>query len=120
MRIVAVLLVFFEPLRFASEALRVLRTIADRGALAGFELAVHGAIAALCAAAGLALWNGSPDGRRLAMLAVTTSVARVVQSLYWSTLPNDTPPGDQWFVLAMALTAGAAALLVLARARRPA
>ena len=56
-RFIAALLVFWEPMRFATEALSVLSTITYRGAVAALELILHGCVAALCAAAGLSLWN---------------------------------------------------------------
>ena len=115
----AALLIAWEPWRFAAEALTVLSTIGYRGALAAVELAAHGAVAALCAAAGFALWNGAPDARRLAITAVLTSVARGIQSLHFSTLPNNTPPGDEWLVASVAAAVGALALLVIMRATHP-
>jgi len=83
------------------------------------ELVAHGGVAALCAAAGLGLWNRAPDGRRLAMVAVVVSLFRTAQSLYWSALPRNTPPGDEPWLLAGTLLAALAAMLVL-RSRRAA
>lgn len=114
--IVAALLVFLEPLRFGAEALAVLPTIGYRGPLAMIELAVHGLIAAVSAAAGFALWNGSPDGRRLARIAIIAVTARALQSLAWSVLPNNTPPGGEFFSAGVAIAISAAALVVLRRA----
>jgi hypothetical protein len=120
LKIVAALLIFWEPLRFAAEALMVLPTIGYRGALAALELAVHGGVAAVCAAAGFGLLNASPDSRRLAAIAIVAAVLRVIQSLYWSVLPNNTVPGDQPLIAALAVIAGVSALAVLrgAAARR--
>jgi hypothetical protein len=105
LRVVALLLIVWEPLRFAGEALRVLPSIGYRGAIAGVELLVHGLVAALSAGAGFALWNGTPDARRIATIAVIVLMARAVQSVYWSALPNSTRPGDE------AWTAGAAVVV---------
>ena len=105
LRIVSVLLIAWEPLRFAGEALRVLPSIGYRGALAGVELLVHGLVAALSATAGFALWNETPDARRIATIAVIALMGRAVQSVYWSVLPNSTKPGDE------AWTAGVAVLI---------
>lgn len=117
--IVAALLAFVEPLRFATEVLAVLPTIAYRGSLAIVELIAHGLIAAFSAAAGFALWNGSPDGRRLARLAVFAVTARAIQSLTWSVMPNDTPPGSELLSAGVAISVSAIALLVLRRTSRP-
>jgi hypothetical protein len=114
LRLVAVLLMVWEPLRFAGEALQVLPSIGYRGAVAALELLVHGGVAALSAGAGFALWNRTPDAARLATIAVIAIVARAVQSLYWSVLPNNTVPGDEPFTIGVTLLAG---LLVLAIVR---
>src|SRR5918993_2851111 len=119
-RVVAALLVFLEPLRFAAEALTVLPTISYRGALAIVELIVHGMVAALSAAAGLALWNGSPDGARLARVAILAVTARSIQSLTWTVLPNNTPPGSEWLSGAVTIVTSVIAVLALRRASRPA
>ncbi|HVL68115.1 MAG TPA: hypothetical protein VM364_12700 [Vicinamibacterales bacterium] len=116
-RILGALLLALEPLRFAAEALRVLPTLAYRGAPAMFELAFHGGVAALAAVGGLALWNGAPDARRLASVAVLAMAARSIQSLYWSALPSNTSPGTEPFYAAATLLAAITALALL-HARR--
>jgi hypothetical protein len=113
LRLVAVLLMAWEPLRFAGEALQVLPSIGYRGAVAAIELLAHAGVAALSAGAGFALWNQAPDARRLATIAVIVIVARAVQSLYWSVLPNDTIPGDEPFAIGVALVAGALMLAMV-------
>jgi len=118
LKIVAALLILWEPLRFAAEALMVLPTIMDRGALPAFELAVHGAVAAICAAAGFALWSSSPDGRRLSAIAIVAAILRTLQSLYWSVLPNNTVPGDEPLIAGVALIVGIGALVFLRQAAR--
>lgn len=112
-RVVAALLLFWEPLSFAAEALTVLPTIAYRGWVPAVELAAHGAVAALTAAGGLALWNRTPHARRIATIAIVASVARNIQSLYLSALPSATPPGDEPLTAGIVLLIGAAALAVL-------
>jgi hypothetical protein len=116
--LVAAGLVFWEPLRFAVEASMVFGSLSHRGTLAAIELVVHGLIAALSAAAGLALRNSSPDGRRLALLAITACVARVVQSLYWSALPNNTRPGDELLIVGVAVVFGTVAAVSVSRVSR--
>jgi hypothetical protein len=117
--LVAALLVFLEPLRFAAEGLAVLPTITYRGASAIAELVVHAAVAALSATAGFALWNRSPDGRRLATIAVLAVTARSIQSLTWSVLPNNTPPGSELLSAAVSIVVSGVCLLVLRRTSRP-
>ena len=117
-RVVAALLLFWEPMNFAAEALLVLPTLGYRGWMAVVELAGHALVAALAAAAGLALLNGTPDGKRLAAVAVVVAVGRNLQSLYWSALPSATIPGDETLTAGVALVVGALALTVLHVARR--
>lgn len=112
-KVVAALLIFLEPLRFAAEALAVIPTIGYRGALAIVELVAHGVVAALSASAGFALFNNSPDGRRLGRLAILVAAARSIQSMTWSMLPNDTPPGSELISAGVTLVVAAVALIVL-------
>jgi hypothetical protein len=117
-RLLAAVLIVWEPLHFAAEALGVFPTIAYRGALAVLELVAHGLIAALSAAAGLALFNGAPDGRRLAGFAVIAVAARTVQSLYFSVLPNNTSPGTEPLYLGVVTVLAIAGILILRRDSR--
>jgi hypothetical protein len=114
-RVLAALLLFWEPLHFAAEAIGVLPTIAYRGALAILELILHGVVAALSAAAGFALFNGAPDGRRLAAFAVIAVGARTIQSLYFSVLPNNTTPGAEPLFAGVAIIMAVVVLAVLRR-----
>ena len=66
-------------------------------------------------AAGLALFNGAPDARRLATFAVIGVAARTVQSLYWSVLPNNTTPGAEPVFAGVAIVAAGVAIVVLLR-----
>lgn len=116
-RLLAAFLFFWEPLHFAAEALGVLPTIAYRGPLAVLELSVHGAIAAFSAAAGFALFNGAPDGRPLAILAVVAVAARTIQSVYWSVLPNNSAPGTEPVYLIAAVVLAIVAVAVIRRVR---
>lgn len=113
LRIVAVLLLVWEPLNFAATALNVWPTLAYRGWMPAAELVLQAMIAALCAAAGMMLLNGAPDGRRIARIAVILSVGRVVWALYWSALPRNTVPGAEPVYAATAIVIGILTLLVL-------
>ncbi|HXG56602.1 MAG TPA: hypothetical protein VNJ03_14595 [Vicinamibacterales bacterium] len=116
-RLIAALLFGWEPLRFAGEALSVMPTLADRGWTAVAELLAHALVAAFTAAAGLTLWHGAPDSTRLATAAISLSFARAAQSLYWTVLPTNTVPGDQFLILGTALLIAAAAITTLHVAR---
>jgi hypothetical protein len=117
MRVIAALLLMLEPLHFAGEGLSVLSTIAYRGTIAALELVVHALVAALGAAGALALVNGAPSGRVIATTAIAASALRAWQSLYWSALPNDTPPGDESLVALTTVVVAAIALVLVRRAR---
>ena len=108
----------WEPLNFAVRALSVLPTIAYRGWLSALELVVHGAVAALAAAAGLALMNRTHAAHRLATVAVLASCARTVQSMSFSTLPNETVPGQEPYVVIAALTFTILALAIIRMSAR--
>lgn len=118
LRIVALLLIVLEPLRFAGEVLRVLPSIVDRGAIAAIELLLHGLVALLSAGAGFALWNATPDARRISTIAIVALVARSVQSVYWSVLPDSTMPGDEAYSAGIAVAIGLAMLAVIYFPRR--
>ena len=106
MRHLIALLLFLEPLHFAAEALRVLPTLPYRGAVAVFELVVHGLFAAIAAGGAAALLNGAPAAPRVATIAVILSVGRVLQSLFWSVLPGDTVPGEAAYSATVAVLVG--------------
>lgn len=113
--LVAILLIALESLHFAGELMAVLPSIGYRGGTAFVEIALHAGVAALCVMAGFALLNDAPDARRIATLAIAASFLRVVQSTYWSALPNNTMPGDEWW---RTLTAAAAAAIAFTIVRR--
>lgn len=113
LRIVAGVLLLWEPLNFAAMALDVAPTLAYRGGIAVAELVVHGIIAASCVGAGMMLLNQSPDGRRMARIAVVFSVGRVLYAAYWSALPRNITPGTELFHCAIAVIVGVLMLLVL-------
>lgn len=113
--LVAILLIAVEPLRFSGEIIAVLPTIAYRGVPAMIELALHAGVAALCVMAGFALLNGSPDGRRIATIALVVSFLRALQSTWWSALPNNTMPGDELLKVVIAGAAAGIALLIVRR-----
>ena len=113
------MLLLWEPIHFASEALTVLPSIAFRGVTPAIELLVHGLVAALAAAGGLALWHGAPSAARVGSAAVAAAAGRTIQSLYFSTLPHNVMPGDQSSIAAAALVTAAIALIAIRRSERP-
>jgi hypothetical protein len=88
-------LLLWVPVNFAIELASVLPSLGWRGPAAAIELALHGAVAALAFAAGRAIWSPSDDAAAFASLAVILSTAVGIQSLYWSSLPSHTKPGDE-------------------------
>ena len=117
-QLLGLLLLLWVPLNFAVKALTVIPTVAYRGALTAIELLVYGAVAALSAAAGLALLNGTPGAYRLATVAVLAVCARTIQSVTYSYLPNETVPGQEPYVVVAALTFAILALAVIRRSAR--
>jgi hypothetical protein len=93
--VLSAFLFLWEPLRVAGELTQALPTMGMRGWLAGVELLAHASVAAIAAAAAWSLWNGASHGPGLAIVALSLSAAVTIQSLYWSRLPRQTPPGAQ-------------------------
>ncbi len=111
-------LLVWEPLNFAARAMTVLPTLGYRGFVPGVELFVHAIVAALNAAAGLAVLNGTPASHRLATVAVLASCARTIQSVSFTSLPTDTVPGHEPYIVIAALTLAVLALAVIRRSTR--
>lgn len=116
--VLAVALLAWEPLNIAVKALTVLPTIAYRGLVPAIELLIYAAVAALNAAAGLALLNRTPAANRLAIVAVLAACARTIHSVTFSSLPDETPPGSEPYVIVSALTVTILALVIIRRSAR--
>jgi|SRR5687767_9372588 len=112
------LLLLFEPMHFALEAMRVLPTIAYRGPVAIVELVTHALVAALATGGALALINHSPVATRVATAAIVASGVRVLQSLYWTALPSDTIPGQHAVSATVAIVFGTVSVWAVRRAGR--
>ena len=110
-------LLVWEPLNFAARAMTVLPTLGYRGFVPGVELFVHAIVAALNAAAGLAVLNVTPASHRLATVAVLASCARTIR-VSRTSLPTDTVPGHEPYVVIAALTLAVLALAVIRRSTR--
>lgn len=116
--VLSVVLIGWEPIQLAREFSATLGSFSMRGPAAPLELLVHAAVAAVAVASGRALWIQNPDAPRFAAFALAASAARAIQSLYWSSLPSQTMPGDR-LPLALGAAAHAAGWIVyLRRSRR--
>jgi hypothetical protein len=118
MRLVSAYLFVWVPVSFAAELMSALPSLAMRGLAAIVELAAHGLVAAFSVAAARMQSSGSPARFTAASVAVAASGLVAIQSLYWTALPRNTPPGTQvpltvvWIVLTLVL------LAVIQRRRR--
>lgn len=111
-------LIGWVPLNFAARLLGALPSLGMRGAPAFAELAVHGAVAALCAAAGWMVWIQSPGRWPLAAAAVAAAGAATLQPLFWTVLPSSLAPGQRWPLTALVLAHAGFWLVLIARAHR--
>jgi hypothetical protein len=116
--ILCFVLFLWTPAGFAAEAATALPSLAMRGMPGLIELSAHGAVAALSAAAGWSLWTRASHGPVLARAALIASAAISVQSLYWSVLPRQTPPGSELPLAAIAVLHAALWLVFLQRSSR--
>lgn len=114
----AIALLIWEPANFAGRALTVLPTLTYRGVLPALELTLHALVAALNAGAGLALLNGTSASHRLATVAVLAACARTIQSVSFTTLPTETVPGHEPYVVIFALALTVIALAIIRRSAR--
>jgi hypothetical protein len=116
--ILAVVLLLWQPLTFASTAGRALPSLGFRGWIAIVELIAAGLIAAVSVAAAWSLWSRTPHGVPMARLALILAAARSVQSLYWTRLPSDVIPGTQGLLATIILAHAALWLVFLSLPRR--
>jgi hypothetical protein len=87
-------LLLWRPLDFAIELPATLPSLGMRGWPGTMELLFHAGVAAIAVAAVRAIWGGMPAGLTLARIAVVLSAGSSIQSLNWSVLPRQTPPGQ--------------------------
>jgi hypothetical protein len=116
LRVLAVLLLTWEPLTFAVYASSLLTRLVDRGALALALLAARVLVTALGVAAGLALWHERPGAVPLARLALAGAAVVAILTATTTAFPQDRPPGTEGPVLAATLVYYGAWLLYLRRA----
>jgi hypothetical protein len=92
--LLAAYLLIWIPLQFAREFFLTLPSLGWRGAPAIAELAVHAAVAMVCAAAGRMLLVRAPAALGAAAVAVTAGALVSLQSLLWTHLPRNVAPGE--------------------------
>lgn len=111
-------LALWQPMTFAAEATGAMGTLSMRGPGGVMELIVHGCITAIAVAAAWALWIGNPSAPRMAEIAVACCTLAVLQSLIWSRLPHDVPPGHQLPIALIAITHATGWIVYLRKSRR--
>ena len=116
--ILTIVLYIWQPVTFAGELLLSLGSLGMRGAPAVIELLAHGGSAGLSVAASRALTNENPGGPSMAAVALTVAAILGVQSLYWSSLPHNTMPGDKLPLAVLTVAHSAVWLIYLRRSRR--
>ncbi len=118
LRVLALLLLVWEPLSFGVVAAGAMNALQVRGAGVGVVLTARLVITAMCIAAGRALLDERPAGPALARLALTLSAG--VQLLAYLTpyFPSNRMPGDTPLYVAVVLAYYAGWLLYLLRSRR--
>ena len=108
----------WQPMTFAAEVTGAMGTLSMRGPVAVIELVVHGCITAFAVAAAWGLWIGTPNAPAVAQAAVACCAIEVLQSLGWSRLPHDIPPGDRLPFALVAITHATGWIGYLRKSRR--
>ena len=111
-------LLLWVPITFANEIFAAGPSLGMRGAPALVELAVHGVVTVLCAAAGWMLLAAAPAALPVASGAVAAAALVSIQSLVWTRLPRQTAPGERVPLVLLILAHAIFWLVMLARARR--
>ena len=118
LRLLAILLIAWEPVSLSLAMAPILPTLADRGPLVGVALAVRVAVAGLSVAAGLALWNRRPHGPGLARIALAFSGITQLAALLTPILPTNLAPDLRPFAAGAIVLYYAFWIAVLSRARQ--
>jgi hypothetical protein len=103
------------PANFALELMKTLPSLDQRGAPAVLELLVHGAAAAVAAAAGWMIYVRNPAAPTAALIAVVANAATTIQTIFWSFLPRDISPGSAPALAALTAAHALAWVLYLRR-----
>jgi hypothetical protein len=118
-RLLAVLLVAWEPASFALYASSLLFRLVERGPLAVAALAAHLVVTGVGLAAGLALWSDRPGATTLARLALVLSASLTLGTFATSAFPPAAPPGLAGPLTALMLAYDAAWFVYLSVAGEP-
>jgi hypothetical protein len=112
------LLIVFQPLSLAVTASSALGAIAVRGAPVVAVLVLRLLVVALGVGAGRALQQRQPGAVTFARVAIVASAATDVFVYTTPYFPNNRPPGDTMFVVAVSLAIHGAWLVYLLRSSR--
>lgn len=107
-RLLAVVLVVWEPATFALTASAALARLVGYGAPALALLAYRGLVIGLGLAAGRALWGGRAEGPWLAQIWVVCHAMAVTLTFATPYFPSNRLPGTKWPTLAVLLLLDAA------------
>ena len=112
-RVLALILAVWEPVTLALFLSPRLLSIGMRGPDAVALLAARVLIGGLGIAAGMALWRNAPPAVPLASAALVLSTLAAALTLGTSILPNNLPPGDAPFWIALIAAHNGAWLIYL-------
>lgn len=117
--LLAAYLLGWVPFTFANALFAAVPSLGMRGGYGLLELALHGLVTLLSAAAGWMVIAGSPAAWSAATAAVLARGAASLQAIFFSALPRDVPPGSRLplALLTVGLTLFWLAVIRLSRAR---
>lgn len=118
LRLVATLLLVWEPLAFAVVAAGAMNAVEVRGAGVGLVLVARLLVTALCIAAGRALLDQRPSGPLLARLALALSAGVQVFAYLTPYFPSNRLPGETPIYVVVTLAYYGGWFLYLLRSRR--
>jgi hypothetical protein len=118
LRLVATLLLVWEPLAFAVVAAGAMNAVQVRGAGVGLVLVARLIVTALCIAAGRALLDERPSGPLLARLALSLSAGVQLFAYLTPYFPSNRLPGDTPIYIVVTLAYYGGWFLYLLRSRR--
>ena len=120
LRLVAFLLIFWEPLGFAIAAAGAVNAIEVRGIGVGLVLLARFVATAFCVAAGRAIQGRRSTGMRLALVALPLSAVVQLFAALTRYFPSNRLPGDTPFYVAILIAYYGSAIVYLGvTSRRP-
>lgn len=118
LRVLATLLMMWEPVACAAVAATAFNALQVRGASVGLVLLARLLTTALCIAAGRALLDRRPSGPSLARLALVTSAAVQLFAYLTPYFPSNRMPGDTPIYVGLTAAYYGGWLAYLARSKR--